>query len=77
MKIAKKRIGTSRNEFSRVQTSSVKAGKTRSDPNFRNTDISETRETKRFRKTSLSQGLSIGGRDDIKSVARVIFLLFL
>jgi len=37
---------SSRNEYSRVGTSSEKAKKTRSDPNFWKTTISETRENK-------------------------------
>jgi hypothetical protein len=41
---------SSRNEFSRVGTSSEKARKTRSDPNFRKTAISETRSDPNFRK---------------------------
>jgi len=49
----------SQNEFSQVRTSSEKAQKTRSDPNFWKTAISETRENKKFGKTRLLQGLSV------------------
>jgi len=41
---------SSRNEYSRDGTSSEKARKTRSDPNFRKTAISETRSDPNFRK---------------------------
>ncbi len=51
------RVGTSCNEFSRVKTSSVKARKTRSDPSFRKTAISETRENKNFGKNVFRRAL--------------------
>ncbi len=72
-KIAKKRVflrknaifceNQGRNEFSRVATSSEKARKTRSDPNFCKTAITETRENENFGKSRLSQGLThrVGG----------------
>jgi len=50
---------SSRNEFLRVGTSSEKAQKTRSDPNFRKTAISETRENENFGKNNLTQGLKV------------------
>ncbi len=45
-------------EFSRFGTSSEKARKTRSDPNFQKTAISETRENQNFGKNRLTHGLS-------------------
>jgi len=48
----------SRNEFSRVGTSSEKARITRPNPNFRKTPITETRENENFGKNRLSQGLT-------------------
>jgi len=55
----RKTEGTSRNEFSRVGTSSEKARKTRSDPNFWKTAISKTRKNKNFGKNRLTHGLKI------------------
>ncbi len=47
---------SSRNEFSRVGTSSEKARITRPNPNFQKTPITETRENENFGKNHLSQG---------------------
>ena len=44
-----------RNEYSRDGTSSEKARKTRSDPNFRYLGISETRENENFGKKPFSK----------------------
>jgi len=49
---------SSRNEFSRVGTSSEKARITRPNPNFRKMPITETRENENFGKNRLSQGPS-------------------
>jgi len=46
---------SSRNEYSRDGTSSEKARKTRSNPNFRKTAISETRSDPNFWKTAISE----------------------
>ncbi len=66
MKIAKKRnfsqkirVRMSQNEYSRVGMSSEKARKTRSNPNFWKTPITETRENENFGKNRLSQGLKM------------------
>ena len=51
---------SSRNEFSRVETSSEKARITRSSPNFRKTAITETRENENREKTRFFAKIRVG-----------------
>ena len=48
------------NEFSRVETSSEKARKTHSDPNFCKTAITETRENENRKKTQFFAKIRVG-----------------